>query len=242
MKLVCKILVVDDEKLTLDFFDLMLSKLGFEVLKATDGIEALEKIKSHNPDVVLLDNLLPKMTGFEVVQILKKDKDFSQYKDLPIIMFSGMDSPQDKILGLEMGIEDYITKPFNFSEVLARIRNVLRHKELVNQILKREKRLAISETLINNIIAFSRHIKKPLTELLREADKIDCSNKENVVKFIEKFKRDYDEIIALHKSLEEQLYDIENKKNKLKEEELSLEELEKRIAKYLNNKENSEDK
>lgn len=238
MKLTCKILVVDDEKLTLDFFDIMLSKLGFDVVKASDGIEALEKIKSNAPDIVLLDNLLPKMNGFEVVQIIKKDKEFSEYKDIPIIMFSAMDSPQDKILGLEMGVEDYITKPFNFSEVLARIRNVLRHRELVKQLLKREKRIAISDTLINNVIAFARHIKKPLTSLYRDINKIDYSQKDSVSKFIDNFKNAYDEIIALHKSLEEQITDIENKKNKLKEEELSLDELEKKIYKYLNKENN----
>ncbi len=234
MKLTCKILVVDDEKVTLDFFNIMLTKLGFDVFTASDGLEALESIKLNKPDLLLLDNLLPKMNGFEVVQILKKDKDFSEYKDLPIIMFSAMDTPQDKVLGLEMGIEDYITKPFNFSEVLARIRSVLRHRELVKQLLKREKRLAISETLINSVIAFSRHIKMPLTRLYRELNKINCSDSKKVADFIEEFKSSYEEIIALQKSLEEEIREIENKKNKMKEEELSLEELEKRIAKYLN--------
>jgi len=237
MKLKIKILVVDDEKLTLDFFDLMLSKLGFEVLKAEDGFEALEMIKKNNPDIVLLDNLLPKLTGFEVTQIIKKDENFKEYKNLPIIMFSAMDSTDDKILGLEMGIEDYITKPFNFSEVLARIRNVIRHNEIVKQLIKREKRLAITDTLINSVIAFARHIKRPFTDLYRKINKLDCSNKEEVVKFIENFKKDYEEMMALQQTLEDEIRKIDNEKNKLKEEEISLEEIEKRIAEYLKKKE-----
>jgi len=200
MKLTGKILIVDDDKVTLDFFDIMLTKLDYEVIKAKDGIEALEKVKIHNPDLMLLDNLLPKMTGFEVTQIIKKDKSFSDFKDLPIIMFSALDDPEDKVLGLEMGIEDYITKPFNFSEVLARIRNVIRHKELVKQLVK-----------------------------------LDINNKEDLSAFVLKFKDDYNSMMAMQDGIEEQIRDIENKKNKLKEDELSLEELEKKISKYLKN-------
>lgn len=237
----CKILIVDDEKITLDFFEITLSKLAFNVLKAMDGREALEMIKLHDPDIVLLDNLLPKMNGFEVVQILKNDKEFSKYKNLPIIMFSAMDSIEDKILGLEMGIEDYITKPFNFSEVLARIRNVLRHKELSEKLLREEKRAAISETLINSLLAFVKHIKIPLTKLYRESNIIDFSNKDVVTDFIERFRNDYEEIIALQKSIEEEISETENEKNKIKKvREISLKDLENKMAKYL--KENLETK
>jgi len=235
MKLTGKILIVDDDKVTLDFFDIMLTKLDYEVIKAKDGIEALEKVKIHNPDLMLLDNLLPKMTGFEVTQIIKKDKEFSDFKDLPIIMFSALDDPKDKVLGLEMGIEDYITKPFNFSEVLARIRNVIRHKELVKQLLKRERRLAVLESLNTNLIAFTRHIKKPLATLHDEVSKLVIKDNEELSAFISKFKDDYNGMLAMQEGIEEQIRDIENKKNKLKEEELSLEELEKRISKYLKN-------
>ncbi|HNZ27404.1 MAG TPA: response regulator [Spirochaetota bacterium] len=235
MKLTGKILIVDDDKVTLDFFDIMLTKLDYEVIKAKDGIEALEKVKIHNPDLMLLDNLLPKMTGFEVTQIIKKDKSFSDFKDLPIIMFSALDDPEDKVLGLEMGIEDYITKPFNFSEVLARIRNVIRHKELVKQLLKRERRLAVLESLNTNLIAFTRHIKEPLAALNDEASKLDINNKEDLSAFVLKFKDDYNSMMAMQDGIEEQIRDIENKKNKLKEDELSLEELEKKISKYLKN-------
>ena len=239
MKLTGKILIVDDDKVTLDFFDIMLTKLNFEVIRAEDGIEALEMIKKDPPDLVLLDNLLPKMTGFEVTQIIKKDKEFAEFKNLPIIMFSALDDPRDKVLGLEMGVEDYITKPFNFSEVLARIRNVIRHRELSKQLLKRERRLAILESLNTNLIAFTRHIKKPLsslnTDILSIENLSDPTQKsKKFEEFTIKFKNDFNEMLALQEGIEEEICDIENKKNKLKEEELSIEELEKRISKHLN--------
>ena len=104
----------------------MLSKLGFIVEKAENGEEALERIKQNKPDLIVLDNIMPGLTGWEVTKKLKSDDEYAAYSDVPIIMFSAMDSEEDKIEGFELGVEDYITKPFNFSEVLARIRAVFR--------------------------------------------------------------------------------------------------------------------
>lgn len=235
MKLSKKILIVDDEQVTLDFFDITLSKLGFEVIKAKDGEEALEKVKLYSPDLMLLDNILPKLSGFEITQIIKKDKEFHEYRSLPIIMFSALDDSESKILGLEMGIEDYITKPFNFSEVLARIRNIIKQKELSRQLVKKERRLATLESLKTSIISFTRHIKKPLEVLNKEFETMDLGNIEKIKEFREKFRSEYDESIAMLNGIEEEIIEIENKGNKIKEEELSLEELEKRISKYLTN-------
>ena len=139
-----KILIVDDEEMNLDFFDLMLSKLGFIVEKARDGVEAIEKVKHFFPDLVLLDNVMPQMSGWEFTKILKGD---SQYKGIPIIMFSALDDIKDKLEGFELGVEDYITKPFNFSEVLARIKVVLRHREFYSQVEFLKSRLDMVEKL-----------------------------------------------------------------------------------------------
>jgi DNA-binding response OmpR family regulator len=124
-----KILIVDDEAMNVEFFDLMLSKLGFLVEKAGDGVEALEKMKHFSPDLILMDNIMPRMSGWELTKELKGDP---EYKDISIIMLSAMDDVKDKVEAFELGIEDYITKPFNFSEVLARIRVVLRTRELID--------------------------------------------------------------------------------------------------------------
>lgn len=143
-----KILMVDDEIINLEFFDVMLTKLGFVVDKAEDGLEAMEKVKIFKPDLIILDNIMPKMSGWEVTKTLKADP---KYQNIPIIMFSAMDEPKDKVEGYELGVDDYITKPYNFSVVLARIRAVLRNRELLKQIGTRDSRLLIAEELNNDI-------------------------------------------------------------------------------------------
>jgi DNA-binding response OmpR family regulator len=158
-----KILIVDDEQLNLEFFDVMLSKLGFIVEKAEDGVEALEKVKQFNPDVIMLDNVMPRMSGWEVTKTLKSD---NLYRDIPIIMFSALGDVKDKVEGFELGVDDYITKPFNFSEVLARIQAVLRNRELYGQILVRESRLALAE-------AFGSTMKPSVTDFLKGIDELD---------------------------------------------------------------------
>ena len=86
-----KILIVDDEQINVEFFDLMLSKLGFVVEKAANGQEALEKVREFTPDLIMLDNIMPKMSGWEVTRILKNDPEYAEWRDVPIIMFSEMD-------------------------------------------------------------------------------------------------------------------------------------------------------
>lgn len=160
-----KILIVDDETINLDFFDVMLSKLGFAVEKANDGKEALEKVKRFFPDLILLDNIMPNMSGWEVTKILKNDP---KYREIPIVMFSALDDVKDKVEGYELGVDDYITKPFNFSEVLARIRAVLRNRELYAQIVVRESRLNLAEEL-------SSDMKKNLLDFVKSIDDLDAA-------------------------------------------------------------------
>ena len=158
-----KILIVDDETINLDFFEVMLSKLGFVVEKASDGVEAMDKIKRFFPDLILLDNIMPRMSGWEVTRNLKKD---SKFRDIPIIMLSALDDVKDKVEGFELGVDDYITKPFHFAEVLARIRAVLRGRELYAQILVRESRLGLAEEL-------SADIKANLLTFIKSLDELD---------------------------------------------------------------------
>jgi DNA-binding response OmpR family regulator len=159
-----KILIVDDEQINLDFFEVMLSKLGFIVEKASDGVEALERVKRFYPDLIMLDNIMPRMSGWEVTKILKNDPKF---REIPIIMFSALDDVKDKVEGFELGVDDYITKPYNFSEVLARIRAVLRNRELFGQIVVRESRL-------NSAEEFSLSIKKDVADFIKSMDELDA--------------------------------------------------------------------
>ena len=169
MKLRGRILIVDDEPINLEFFDVMLSKLGFQVEKAVDGEEALEKVQACNPDLIILDNIMPKLSGLEVTRMLKHDPAYRRYRNTPIIMFSAMNEVKDRIEGFEQGVDDYITKPFNFSEVLARDAGRPAQRELSRQLTRREKRIAVVESLNSSLVFFTQHIKKPISDLLAMA-------------------------------------------------------------------------
>jgi len=147
-----RILVVDDEQINLEFFDVMLSKLGFDVFLSENGLEALETVRRIKPDLIILDNIMPKLTGWEVTKILKTDPEYAEYAGIPIIMFSALDDVKDKVEGLELGADDYITKPFNFAEVLARIRAVLRSHDLIKQIEIREEHANIGTKALEEIV------------------------------------------------------------------------------------------
>ena len=115
-----KVLVVDDEKLIVKGIRFSLEQDGMEVDYAYDGESALEAAHEKKYDIILLDVMLPKMSGFEVCQQIR------EFSDVPIIMLTAKGEDMDKILGLEYGADDYITKPFNILEVKARIKAILR--------------------------------------------------------------------------------------------------------------------
>jgi CheY-like chemotaxis protein len=228
-----RILIVDDERINLDFFEVMLSKLGFSVEKAGDGEEALERIVECNPDLVILDNIMPKLTGWEVTRILKTDKRYRKYRTTPIIMFSAMNEVQDKIEGLELGVDDYITKPFNFSEVLARIRVVLRNRELAKQVARRERRLAVVESLNSSLVFTTRHVRGPISELVGAASEVDPSDTRAVKAFLRDVRKEAKEILATLDGLEEKIEELESRGARLKRGELSVEDLEAKYRKHL---------
>ncbi|MBI4391209.1 MAG: response regulator [candidate division NC10 bacterium] len=118
-----KILVVDDNRNICDLIAARLKERGLEVATAANGLEALEITKRDRPDLVLLDIMLPWLNGFEVAKVLKAD---AATRQIPIIFLTVKDRIQDKIMGFQIGADDYITKPFNWDELLARIGAVLR--------------------------------------------------------------------------------------------------------------------
>ena len=115
-----RVLVVDDEKLIVKGVRYSLEQDGMEVDCAYDGEEALQKIKDKEYDIILLDVMLPKLTGFEVCQQVR------EFSNVPIVMLTAKGEDMDKILGLEYGADDYITKPFNILEVKARLKAIMR--------------------------------------------------------------------------------------------------------------------
>lgn len=115
-----KVLAVDDEKIIIKGLKFSLERDGFEVICAYDADEALALAESKNPDIILLDVMLPGLSGYEVCERIR------EYSDVPIIMLSAKGEDMDKIMGLEYGADDYITKPFNILEVKARIKAIMR--------------------------------------------------------------------------------------------------------------------
>jgi DNA-binding response OmpR family regulator len=228
-----KLLIVDDEPINLEFFDVMLSKLGFEVAKAENGEEALELVLSFQPDLILLDNIMPGLTGWEVTKKLKNEEAYAECREIPVIMFSAMDSVEDKIEGFELGVDDYITKPFNFSEVLARIRAVLRSRELRKQISRREKRIAVIESLNNSLLFFTRHVRKPVTEILDKIKAADPSSEKQMKSLLEFVRKEQQEIIAALGGLEGEVEELKSQETRLKEGDLALKDLEEKYRKSL---------
>jgi two-component system response regulator VicR len=119
-----KILIVDDEKPISDIIKYNLEKEGFEAVVAYDGEEALRVVFQTNPDLVLLDIMLPKMDGFQVCKKIRETM------NIPIIMITAKEEEVDKILGLELGADDYITKPFGMRELIARVKANLRRVKI----------------------------------------------------------------------------------------------------------------
>ena len=227
-----KILIVDDEPINLDFFDVMLSKLGFDVEKAEDGEVALDRVKEFEPDLILLDNIMPKLSGWEVTRILKSDEDYDEYRNIPIIMFSAMDDVRDKVEGFELGIDDYIIKPFNFSEVLARIRAVLRHRTLSEHALTRERQLARIESLNQSLIYFTQHLKQPVVELKEYGETLDPDDPEMVKTLIVMVIKETEEVIAALNGLEEEIRDLEAQQEQAQSVEVTLQDLESKFQKH----------
>ena len=123
-----KILVVEDERNIVDILTFNLAREGYDTLEALDGGVGLRLALEEDPDLILLDLMLPKMDGFEVCRRLRE-----QGRATPIIMLTAREEETDKVLGLELGADDYITKPFSMRELLARVKSNIRRSDMISQ-------------------------------------------------------------------------------------------------------------
>jgi len=126
-----KVLVVDDNAQNLELLVAYLESLGCPVVTAVDGIDALEKVARENPDLILLDIMMPRMSGFEVCRKLKSDP---KTRDVPIIMVTALNELGDIERGVESGTDDFITKPVNRLELVTRVKSLLRVRHLQNEL------------------------------------------------------------------------------------------------------------
>ena len=148
-----KVLVVDDEKLIVKGLKFSLEQDGMEVDSAFDGEEALESAKNNEYDIILLDIMLPKMDGWQVCREIRK------VSNAPIIMLTAKGETFDKVLGLELGADDYVTKPFDAKEVMARVKAVLRRTSGNNEADENSKKVVTYDNLEINIVNYELKVK-----------------------------------------------------------------------------------
>ncbi|MGY3189238.1 response regulator YycF [Lysinibacillus sp. TE18511] len=160
------ILVVDDEKPIADILQFNLIKEGYKVICAYDGDEALAKVEEEQPDLMLLDIMLPKRDGMEVCREIRKKYDF------PIIMLTAKGSEIDKVLGLEMGADDYVTKPFSTRELIARVKANMRRLQVVAPAAEEV------EEASNEIVVGSLVIQPDAYLVLKRDESIELTHRE----------------------------------------------------------------
>jgi two-component system alkaline phosphatase synthesis response regulator PhoP len=156
-----KILIVDDEEHILELIRFNLEKNGYKAICCGNGIDAINLTKAEKPDLVLLDVMLPGVDGYDVCKEIRKDNSIS---NIPVIMITAKGEELDKILGLELGADDYITKPFSVRELVARVKAVLRRTTL--------QPIDKSYKFDNIIIDFEKH------EVTKESKRIELTLKE----------------------------------------------------------------
>jgi len=135
---------VDDEKPIVDSIKYTLYKEGYDVVVSYDGEDALEKVRKENPDLIILDIMLPKLSGLEVCRIIRRTS------NVPIIMLTARGEDMDRVVGLELGADDYVSKPFSMRELVARIKAVLRRAKMsVSTEAKTKEKLEFDDVLID---------------------------------------------------------------------------------------------
>ena len=140
-----KILIVDDEPDIVNLLKYNLETEGYDVVSANNGKAALEKAREH-PDLIVLDVMMPQMDGWEVIRQLKKKEETAS---IPVLFLTAKDSEIDEVLGLELGADDYITKPISPRKIIARIKTILRRSESSNAVSEREEIIRIHRLVIN---------------------------------------------------------------------------------------------
>ena len=164
-----KVLVIDDSRLIAHVAKTILTKCGHEVILAQDGLAGLRAARSEEPDMILLDLIMPVMDGYDVCQRLK-ERDST--KEIPIIMLTSKDEPSDKVKGLEMGASDYVTKPFDEGELIARVNLQLRLKELRRQLQEMAERDGL--TGLYNHRYFHEQLSKDFLRARRYHESLSC--------------------------------------------------------------------
>jgi len=177
-----KILIVDDEPFNLDLLEQELEDQNYTIERANDGAEALEKVSSFLPDLILLDYMMPKMNGLEVLRRLRED---ASHKSIPVILLTAKATQEDKVRGLDAGADDYVIKPFDSFELLARVRAMMRIKQMHdtldewNRSLTEKVKQQVNE--LQRVNRLKRYLSPQITEtILREDENLFKSHRREI--------------------------------------------------------------
>ena len=166
-----KVLIVDDEPFDLDVLEQELAEQGYLIERANDGMEALDKVEQFRPDVILLDYMMPRMNGIEAVERLRQNQ---ETKTIPVILLTAKGSQEDKSRGLDAGADDYVVKPFEPVELFARVRSMIRIKEMHDSLEKRNRtlrdRVARQFTEIERMQRLKRYLSPQIADSLIKSD------------------------------------------------------------------------
>jgi len=157
------ILVVDDNRDMVHLFKKILATHGYQVISAENGLDALKMASENLPDLILLDLAMPKIDGYTVC---KRLKDSDETNMIPVIMVTCRDTVKDKIQGLEFGADDYVTKPINYIELLARVESLLKIRDLHHRLIEARK----LETLAQIAVSVNHEINNPLCSISANAE------------------------------------------------------------------------
>ncbi len=183
-----KVLIVDDEPFNLDLLEQELADYDYIIERAGDGVEALEKTASFQPDVILLDYMMPRMNGLEVVKQLRTNP---QQKAIPVILLTAKATQEDKVAGLDAGADDYVTKPFDSFELLARLRAMMRLKEMHDTL--EEWNRALTDTVkkqvdeLERLARLKRYLSPQIAETIldQEDDLFKTHRREITIVFLD---------------------------------------------------------
>jgi signal transduction histidine kinase len=177
-----KILIVDDEKDLVEMLAYNLERKGLKTIKAYDGFEAWEKIESETPDLLILDLMMPNLDGWELCRLVRRNQS-KAVKEMGILMLTARAMPEDRVYGLEIGADDYLTKPFSLNELILRVEKLMEKRKTISQLTEQMESLHSSmETKESNLRRIAHDLKSPLISIglsarrmLRKDQKGDAS-------------------------------------------------------------------
>ena len=178
-----RLLVVDDERTSRRMLASMLERAGYRVDTAADGLDALRQLRAHLHDVVLLDVLMPQMSGYDVCAAIKQDE---QMRRCQVMLVTALDSTPDKVEGLDTGADDFVCKPVRRDEFLAKVRALIRARGLLDQLESARAELELKKTLAQTLV---NDLRNPLAGLLGNFDLIEMGRRKDLPKLLDRSRR-----------------------------------------------------